>query len=972
MSDSQTPLLQEQFETSRPAAPVFCHEEFLTKLQELSSQPVGKRASLLMRNLAVNSSRQHFKSTHGANQGWRRSRLGGGGGNHFYAWWAPRSAAPLRGAGGFDQAPEGSIFLRDIRHHDDHSPVSAHSFDTHYLPMTVREMRRQEYAPAPWTAQQARFSSARQPVRILKGHPGTGKTTALLHAADQSGASHVLYLTYSRDLAALARDYFDKFCTTHCRYTVMTYDAFIRRLAGSEAPQIPIAELRARLRGDLVPFARYLGPWTDRTAALYDEMHAHLAGAALPVAAGRFPASSNGRASDKDYRTRRIRFLGESAATAVLDLASRLERTGETLAARYFPELDIAWRASSMIVREPGRIPAEFRDIGCLCVDECQDLTPLEAFVTVALASSRSHARMRTLPVFYAGDEAQTVRPTDFEWGWMNDLLHGGLGTPSEFKLSTNLRSPRTIATLVNHVWDLYGRLDKRDRPSGTGYAEIEDDATDQVLYCTAAPGDDLNALVETLASREGLAVVAYDDSFAQKLPPALRPSILSPREVKGLDFHTVCLVNAGQQLEKISKDDSGYAFHTADIEALRRRLAIDELRVGFSRPAERLILLDVAPHADVVRATLEFLHRGGAAGVAATVPQALIKELEEEQFDLAERVQRCQADARQFLSVRPELAWSRANQSVALLGEPENPAAIKDGDLRSAAYETLAEICFCLAFRGVHLPAELGRPNLFGEAIRASGQAGLRVTFLISEIGKAVRAADPHSRLTALGNIAQDFANLKDSLPGWLLTEVSSKTARWLEELESALPIGNNALTLARILPPFYRALQLPDAETRSRKLFDKSVRLLVKAKRHAEALEILRTMDSRQPELEAQCLEAMGEHRAAGDLYRSIGQLKEALACYRAAPDFEAAAELIRGLPQHPAASSYEWLIALRDVLAKRPENFAKVMTTPEKKVLEQLLEQGLGVQRKPRTQRKSAARKSAAPRKRSPRSD
>src|ERR1035438_535519 len=91
------------------------------------------------------------------------------------------------------------------------------------------------------------------------------------------------------------------------------------------------------------------------------------------------------------------------------------------------------------------------------------------------------------------------VRPTDFEWGWLNDLLHAEVGTPAEYHLKSNLRSPRRIAELVNRVWDLYAHLDKRDRPSGTGYAEIDDDATDQILYCTAAPGAELNEFLTSL-----------------------------------------------------------------------------------------------------------------------------------------------------------------------------------------------------------------------------------------------------------------------------------------------------------------------------------------------------------------------------------------------------------------------------------------------------------------------------------------
>src|SRR3954447_9443446 len=86
----------------------------------------------------------------------------------------------------------------------------------------------------PWTSSQARFARGRGAARILKGHPGSGKTTALLHAADASQADRLLYLTFSQDLAALARDYFDRFCWKARTFTVLTYPGFISQLLGGQ------------------------------------------------------------------------------------------------------------------------------------------------------------------------------------------------------------------------------------------------------------------------------------------------------------------------------------------------------------------------------------------------------------------------------------------------------------------------------------------------------------------------------------------------------------------------------------------------------------------------------------------------------------------------------------------------------------------------------------------------------------------
>ncbi len=78
-------------------------------------------------------------------------------------------------------------------------------------------------------------------------------------------------------------------------------------------------------------------------------------------------------------------------------------------------------------------------------------------------------------------------------------------------------------------------------------------------------------------------------------------------------------------------------------------------------------------------------------------------------------------------------------------------------------------------------------------------------------------------------------------------------------------------------------------------------------------------------------------------------MGSRDKALKCYRAVPDFAAAVSLIRQMEGHPARPSLEWLAELDAVLARRPESFNRVMTPPEKKLLEGMLERGLGVQRK-----------------------
>jgi len=799
-------------------------------------------------------------------------------------------------------------------------------------------------------------------VRLLKGHPGSGKTTALWHAADSSGAERILYVTYSHDLAALARDYFDRYCSSHKRFHVVTFPNLIRQLLGSSAPVEPEHELRQRFARDLAPFSRTLGAWSNSQVALYDELHAHLVGDALPVAIGRFAASRRPRVADGSYRERRTRFLGPQAATAALETAARLERVdSSTLADRYFPELALAWQAAERlragVSLQPGM---EWLDFECLALDESQDLTPIEAFVVVELVSLIRGRRRIPASLLLAGDEAQTVRPTDFEWGWLSDLLHAQVGTPSEYNLSSNLRSPRRIAELVNRVWDLYSRIEKQERPSGTGYAEIDDDSTDQILYCTAVPGPELDTLLGSLAGREGLAVISLEDTVPAFVPPSLRPAVLTVSQAKGLDFHSVCVIDAGRVIDRIIHEEARVRAGS-DIEGLRKRLAIDQLRVALSRPSERLLWLDISPTDKIVRQSIGFLNAGALGGeISSCVPAAVLKTLEEDELDPEERVQRCQADARQYLEVKPEMAWSRAQQGVTLLGPPGSPAAVVDQAARDTAYLTLAEVCFTLGLRKTRLAPELGRPNLFGEAQHAAMIAHRCGLAEIIRAIEQVHRAPLEGRLPALAELAHVLPKHRDQIEPWLLLEVGAKSREWAEALESALFSGKNAAILIKLLPPFYEVLGIPDRTARTERLQQRAIQFLVKDKQFAPGLAALRALSERQPKLEAICHEGLGDFRSAAECYRAAGNLREALNCYRSVPDPEAALNLLREMGDHPATQSLEWISRLQALVAERPEKFTKVVTPAEKKLLEELLERSLGVKRrKPAPRARAPAR-------------
>jgi hypothetical protein len=99
------------------------------------------------------------------------------------------------------------------------------------------------------------------------------------------------------------------------------------------------------------------------------------------------------------------------------------------------------------------------------------------------------------------------------------------------------------------------------------------------------------------------------------------------------------------------------------------------------------------------------------------------------------------------------------------------------------------------------------------------------------------------------------------------------------------------------------------------------------------------------------AACLEGCGEFGLAAEQYLKGGDLNSALRSFRSIPDLSRSLELVTKIKGHPAAESLEWIRRMQALVAERPANLPKVVTPQELNYLQEILEQSLGVQRKPK---------------------
>jgi tetratricopeptide (TPR) repeat protein len=171
--------------------------------------------------------------------------------------------------------------------------------------------------------------------------------------------------------------------------------------------------------------------------------------------------------------------------------------------------------------------------------------------------------------------------------------------------------------------------------------------------------------------------------------------------------------------------------------------------------------------------------------------------------------------------------------------------------------------------------------------------------------------------------------------MPKLMTTRRTPRADSWLDDLGRHLDAGDNPL------------------------LAQRAVQILMKNRRHAQALTILENLPEAKPMLAAECYEETAQFDKAAAVYLELGEQDKALRCYRSLPDFSAALCRVRKMEGHTARPALEWLAELDAVITWGPENFHRAMTAPEKKLLEGMLERGLGVQRKKPAVKKAAAK-------------
>ena len=666
------------------------HDDILTRQKDegFSKGPLGRRLTMVITLLIAHGRTSVVKGVRGEeNRGWRRSPLGGNHGNHFYLWWAPCKAPPVMGI----NVSDNTIFLRAVRHHDDHSHLNSGELSDFHL-INTHDLTKDTDFKLPWTQEQRSFIHALSPIRILRGQPGSGKTVSLWQSIQLRPDENVLYLTWSSRLADLAREYFETFASLGSSFRVVIFTDLLHELAGKTPQALAIEEGRRIFLEAISKLSpAQLGPWANYSSTLYSEVRAHYVGAFLPIINGYATNKIDSINQIKDYQLRRAGYLGKSIE-GVISSIKAIE--GRALIGSCFPDLALAWEACEKLTSDFA-VTTNDLIINRIVLDEVQDLTPVEALAFILLARKIGENNNGAAPfLLITGDEGQTVRPTDFEWPWLKNLISKVLRPPEDLSLISNLRNPSKINRFVCAISDLYESLPKQDRPRGQEHIDEEEGTIGEIIYCEAADNTSLAELIIKLTNLTYL-FISLSESHPKFLKGENTSECLSVFEAKGLEFQRVCVVNPGCFLGSILKSEHDEVV-LGEVKRIWKRSNIDHMRVAVSRATETLILLDVDAKEKDNKHFKKILEDND---VLTLSPEELLKYLDSDDHDLESKIQMFLETARSLIDVRPELALQRARQAAHLLEGDGSMAKSGDVNLQNDVYLMIMRSVFqCIA----------------------------------------------------------------------------------------------------------------------------------------------------------------------------------------------------------------------------------------------------------------------------------
>ncbi len=901
--------------------PLLVHRAVLERVGQ--DEKLGKRLGIVLQHFAAHGRTPVVKGcADEGNRGWLRSPLGGNHGMQYYLWWTRQDSQPVKALA----LPPEAILVRAIRHHDDHAPLDAGEPGEFFNLDSRETLDDGELIGQPWTEQQLRFVDAPDPVRLVHGRPGSGKTTVLWMAVEARNRQRVLYLTWSQELARVAEERFASFAPAGVEVNARDFATLVGEIRGQDVPRRTLLGNQSRFAAEIDRLGHAsLGPWKSRVNALYAEIRAHLLGRATPDGDGCLRAGSLTRLTNAAYLEDRGADggIGRAAARALLDVVAALEHRGAL--DDLFPELAAAAAAVERLRRDA--LPPAFDTFDRIVVDEAQDLTLLELAVVVELCRAVARERDRSPWLLVAGDEGQTVRPSGFAWGPYNDLVARRVGKPSRYPLAENLRCPARIAAVIERASEKYAGLNKELRPGKQAGSPAGQHVGAQLFHVVTDEPGEAATMLEELEDEDGLVVLSPDDQVPGWLPAAQREMVHTPAQVKGLEYQSIVLLDPGRYLARLEEADRDpRAF---EIEAHAARTTIDQLRVALSRATETLVFVDVDPGPTERALSRELL--GDPAPYSAA---DLAEHFRDEDKTPEQRVVARIDDARNLIEERPRRAWQRAVQAVRLLGAADRPNGVADPAIRRQAHWTVIATAAKMMVTGP--PPGLRHNDLTEIALEALDEIdsdALHEAFEAFEQWVLRIEQYPIKLLQAAVSLGENDAWLREALAP-VYQELRQEIARGAKSFGTAADYSGDVAGWLE-LTGF-----MGDAAAEADGLRRRAVDTLIEAEDFESAEEVLERIEPPDLARLGRLREAQQAYPEAAETFERAGQPADALRNWRAAGRWGRALPL--AADDEELRADLEWLGDVAAVLERQPAGQRQRMVAGERRRLQELFAQ------------------------------
>lgn len=873
---------------------ILAHDDFVKWLfDDPDVQPqFRKKARHQLQSLLAYGYAKGSKSVLGEARGWLRAPLGGTGGFQFYLWYATHTTS----AGNAFGLTNREVLVRVVRHHDETSRGLDAEAREQYSLLTEKDLDVTSTDDSMYSETQRRVVGPQAaPIQIIRGYPGSGKTTSLFLSYLHAQPGRALYLTHSGLLANSAREFFDAFSPEDVSVEVMRFDELLDYLRDDPpntnqilTPSDGADRLMEMLKSSNNKWHELVG---DRKDDWYAELHAFAAGRNLPMEFRQTPGNEGILLDAKAYTQLREREIGSEAE----EIAQILEplRSRSDLVELFRGPI----RSRELLQSQFEPPPPRLENLVTVLVDEVQDLTPVELLLVFNVIARSANASGRLPRIVLAGDESQTVRPSGFEWPVVNDLIQLVFGDRvvrrEEIPLDENMRSSAQIATFVEATRDQYLKFMKRDRPGGINYTRANESLNGRLMYCQLKTDEDMNKLSELMAQLPG-SVIAYP---GHRLPGDLSPEVAgrtrTANEVKGLDFDTVVLLDAGarqKQLDELldkqgSRPSSGVA----------ARVLADQYRVAASRATENLILVDRG--SESLQSVVEGLSRKAGLESLEVVAVDDISVLLGGELNPEDVIRDLLEEVRRVVSDDPHRARQRYNSAKRQLERARLTQTISD-DIVNESKRLGCVTAIANVVNVLDLSSEQ-RKHLSDEAIQGVPNPALSdaVDALFVLRSDATRSLTEQV-VQALRTSSSSLDQIKLEMPE--VARFQEQQLRyWIDQCEKTLTPGRNR-TRERQAAEAVKAVtemlkpRFAGYDEVSDNIIGRWAEGVINQEQFDDGLMLLRELEVRRPALEAVALRGLKKYREAALAYAEAGDYRQAVLMARQLPDHSLATEL------------------------------------------------------------------------------